>query len=76
MAIKFSEEIVFKNDQNLQFFFAIDFVHAFYINVAGFVHPHEIMRDQAAFKQKLIDMQLEIMDGIDYELYVSEETYK
>jgi len=76
LAIKFSEEIVFLNDQHVPFFFALDFVRALYINVGGLVHPHEIQLDQAAFKDKLIEMQLEVLQGMDYELYVSEETYK
>ena len=76
LAIKFSEEIVFINDHNVPFFFARDFVSALYINVSGLLNTHDIQQDQAAFKDKLIDMQLEVMQGIDYELYVSEETYK
>ena len=42
----------------------------------GYVHDHEIMQDQVVFEERLIDMQLELMEGMDYELYVSEETYK
>lgn len=28
------------------------------------------------FEEKLIELQLELMSGMSYELYVSEETYK
>jgi hypothetical protein len=76
LAIKFSEEVLFMNDQNRPFFFARDFVKAFYINMQGYVHDHDIIHDQVVFEERLIDMQLELMEGMDYELYVSEETYK
>ena len=49
---------------------------ALYINLAGLADPAAIHQDKLAFQERLLAMQQEVLQAIDYALYVSEETYK
>jgi len=76
LSIKFNEELVFTNDHQQSFFYEANFVDALYINLAGLVDPAAIHQDKLAFQERLLAMQQEVLQAIDYALYVSEETYK
>ena len=76
LSIKFNEELVFTNDHQQSFFYEANFVDALYINLAGLVDPAAIHQDKQAFQERLLAMQQEVLQAIDYALYVSEETYK
>ena len=52
-----------------------DFAEALYVNLFGIQDPAAIMHDMRQFKQSLKLMQREILETIDYALYISEETY-
>jgi hypothetical protein len=76
LSIKFNEELVFTNDKGQSFFYEQNFVDALYINLSGLADPAAIHYDKLAFQKRLLAMQLEVLQAIDYALFVSEETYK
>ena len=49
---------------------------ALYINLSGLADPAAILHDRRAFQKRLQAMQVEVLEAIDYALFVSEETYK
>ena len=76
LSIKFNEELVFTNDKLQSFFFEHNFVDVLYINLSSLEDPAAIHYDKQTFQKRLIAMQLEVLEAIDYALFVSEETYK
>ena len=76
LSIKFNEELVFTNDKLQSFFYEPSFVDALYINLGGLADPSAILYDKLAFQKRLLAMQQEVLQAIDYALFVSEETYK
>ncbi len=49
---------------------------ALYINLSGLADPAAILHDKRVFQSRLLAMQLEVLEAIDYALFVSEDTYK